>query len=315
MRLLVPEAQGWKMWRIIHCCTHPLRNVSLTQTAQEVFNRPCYFSKWIIDGLFINDILMVGWSAKEVCLKWWLEALEGSGPFAELQSVVDRAEVYLSSWRCLSRHIMRLLGPVLLFWQEQVFSQPGQKPAEHRPASSCVLTSLPCGIPHLASVCSAALSHFYHQHFPLPFLLIICPFFRALLCYCCFFSPVHKIPSYCLCLPFYLEHYCAWKDCCEILQFSWIKWSSGKTNRSRSLRAFAWLTALLGLFSSLCAGHGQGQAPWESKESKDASHLCFWGTHVGSSVEGCREWISRTWKASKTYKGRNKREGNGSEVM
>lgn len=79
MRLLVPEAQRRKMWRAVHC-----RNVSLTQTAQEVSNQLFYFSKGIIDGLFINDILMVGWSAKEVCLKWWLEALEGSGPFAEL---------------------------------------------------------------------------------------------------------------------------------------------------------------------------------------------------------------------------------------
>lgn len=232
------------MWRTIHCCTHPLGNVSLTQTAQEVSDWLCHFSKWIIDGLFINDILMAGWSAKEVCLKCWLEALEGSVP---LQSCCGRWS--RSAWAGTSRGVSS--WPVLLFWQEQFFSQPGQKPAEQRLASSCMLTSLLCGIPQLASVCSAAFSHFHHQHFPLPFLLIICPFFRALLCYSCFFSLVHKIPSYCLCLPFYLEHYCACKDCCEILQFSWIKWSSGKTNRSRSLPAFAWLTALLGLFSSL----------------------------------------------------------------
>ena len=98
------------------------------------------------------------------------------------RAVVDRAQVHVASLGMPGQTCREgwLFGPVSLFWQEQAFSEPEQKPADYRPASSCVLTSLPCGISRLASVRFVVLSHFHHQHFSLPFLLfqllIICPF-------------------------------------------------------------------------------------------------------------------------------------------
>lgn len=132
---------------------------------------------WAVCKWHSHDWLDSQWNPSEVMV----------GGTGELWSIhrgaaVDRAEMHLASLGMpgQTRQEGWLLGPVSLFWQEQAFSQPEQKPGEHRPASSCVLTSLPCGIPWQASVHSVALSHFHHQHFLLPFLLfqllIFCPF-------------------------------------------------------------------------------------------------------------------------------------------
>lgn len=90
------------MGRTIHGCSHPPRSASLTQGDQEVSNWLCFFSRWLIDGLFVNAILMVGWIPTEICL------MGMAGSSAELWSicrgaVVGRAEMHVApgdGWVC-----------------------------------------------------------------------------------------------------------------------------------------------------------------------------------------------------------------------
>lgn len=88
-------AQIWEMGRTIHDCSHPPGGASLTQGDHEVSNWLCFFSRWLIDGLFMNAILMVGWIPTEICL------MGMAGSSAELWSicrgaVVDRAETHVA---------------------------------------------------------------------------------------------------------------------------------------------------------------------------------------------------------------------------
>lgn len=120
MRLLIPVAQIWEMGRTIHGCSHPPRSASLTQGDQEVSNWLCFFSRWLIDGLFVNAILMVGWIPTEICL------MGMAGSSAELWSicrgaVVGRAEMHVApgdGWVCTLGGV----GSRALPWQCLVFS-------------------------------------------------------------------------------------------------------------------------------------------------------------------------------------------------
>lgn len=119
MRLLIPVAQIWEMGRAIHGCSHPPRSASLTQGDQEVSNWLYFFSRWLIDGLFVNAILMVGWIPTEICL------MGMAGSSAELWSicrgaVVGRAEMHVApgdGWVCtLGGWVLGLChGSVLFF--------------------------------------------------------------------------------------------------------------------------------------------------------------------------------------------------------
>lgn len=95
MRLLVPVAQIREVGRTIQGCSHPPRGASLTQRDQEVPNWLCFSSRWLIGGLFVNAILMVGWIPTEICL------MGMAGSSAELWSicrgaVVGRAEKHVA---------------------------------------------------------------------------------------------------------------------------------------------------------------------------------------------------------------------------
>lgn len=138
-----------------------------------------------------------------------------AGGTGELWSIhrgaaVDRAEVRMASLGMSgqTRWEGALLGLFSLFWQQQAFSQPEQKPAKHRPTISCVLPSLHCSMPQL-EVSAQVHSHFHHQHFSLPFLFfqlfMIFPF--SVHCSVVPFPAEHRTPSYCLCLAFHLQSY------------------------------------------------------------------------------------------------------------
>lgn len=105
------------------------------------------------------------------------------GGTGELRSVcrgaaVDRAEVHVASLGMprQKRREWGLLGPVSLLWQGEAFSQPGQKPAEHRPSSSpCTAASLAWQVFALLQPLTSinSIFHFLSCFFQL---LIICPF-------------------------------------------------------------------------------------------------------------------------------------------